>query len=369
MSELAAGSSPDDRLASPGAVPWVVHLGGLLAWAGMLICWLLAARESFGPSFLCPAGGGCDTVLASRYAVLLGVPLPWFGMAFYGVAFALWLAVSATASRRPRLRLADGILWLALAGTTFSAGLMMLQFGVLRAFCPLCTASAAIMLALLGTALRARRVLAEKDAGASLPGAVTLALFALLSSAILLVAARGGDRGAGRIHLLDLAAAPSSGPRTARVQLVVFSDFQCHFCRELAPVLHRLRADFPQDLLVVFRHWPLAAHPRALAAAVAAECAGEQGRFWEYHDRLFAERGELDDAKLLTLAGEAGLDQALLAACLRSGGMRARVEASRREAGRLGLEGVPAVFLNGRRVRGPLDHAALTRRIQEALAP
>jgi protein-disulfide isomerase/uncharacterized membrane protein len=158
-----------------------------------------------------------------------------------------------------------------------------------------------------------------------------------------------------------------AGSPAAKVQLVVFSDFQCPFCQELAPILKRVRDRFPQEVALGFRHFPLEAHRRAFPAAVAAECAAEQGAFWEYHDKLFAEAGKLEDPRFLALAASLGLDQSRFAECLKSQNPKERVEASRQDAVKSGLEGVPAVFLNGLRVEGDLNYDNLVRKIDEAL--
>lgn len=165
---------------------------------------------------------------------------------------------------------------------------------------------------------------------------------------------------------IDLATAKISGPRDARVQLVVFSDFQCHFCRELAAVLKRARAEFPNDVLVAYRYFPIEEHDRALPAAIAAECAAEQGAFWEYHDKLYA-GDDLGDAALTAITVALGLNEGRFAECRNSGRARAVVEASRSDAAASGLEGAPALFLNGRRIGGMIDYERLAARIKEAL--
>ena len=308
-------------------------------------------------------------MLASKYAQVRGVPLPWFGAIFYLVVLGLWLVIYAVPSRRTRLGLLDGLLWLVIAGLTFSAGLMYLQFAVLHAFCPLCTTSALLVTALLFTLFRVRRRIIEDNAGASPGGAAQLALFAVVPLGVFAVSLLAADQSPNRLLLADLSAAHRLGPADAPVQLVVFSDFQCGFCRELAPTLRHLQEEFPGKVAVVFRHFPLAGHPRAFPAAIAAECAGEQGAFWPFHDQLFAENENLDEASFLAVASSLGLDQARFAACLRSERARQQVEANMREGMQLGLEGTPTVFLNGRKVEGPLSHDRLAQRIKEALAP
>jgi protein-disulfide isomerase/uncharacterized membrane protein len=312
--------------------------------------------------------GGCETVLGSQYAFFWGIPLSWFGAAFYLALLGVWLAVSAIASLRMRLVLLDGLLWLTLAGLAFSAGLMYVQFAVLHAFCPLCTASAVTIVVLMMTAVRARRSLVAVPSEGSRGAALTLGLFALIPALIFIA---GGLAKAkmppGGLLMIDLSTAHRIGAANAPVQIVVFSDFQCPFCRQLVPVLQRIRAEFPHEATIAYRHFPLAGHPRALPAAIAAECAAEQGAFWEYHDKLFAEGADLSDAGLLGLAASVGLDQQRFTACLRSAPPRAVVEVNLKEATELGLPGAPSVFINGRRVEGPLTYENLIDRIKELL--
>jgi protein-disulfide isomerase len=263
--------------------------------------------------------------------------------------------------------LLDGILWLTVAGATFSLGLMYLQFGLLHAFCPLCTASAATIVALLFTAIRARNVAASENAGFSLGGAISQGFFAVLPLLVFLLSTTASDSSPKGLWLADLSQAHRLGPADAPVQLVVYSDFQCDFCRQLAPVLHRLHAEFPHGVAVIFRNFPLDVHPRAFPAAIAAECAAEQGAFWEYHDKLFAEGGNLDDAHFVALAASLGLDQPRFTACLNSPKPRQQVEADLREAAALNIPGTPTAFLNGRRLDAPLTYERLLPKIQALL--
>ena len=166
---------------------------------------------------------------------------------------------------------------------------------------------------------------------------------------------------------IDLTTAKISGPRNAQVQLVVFSDFECHFCKELSAVLHRVRADFPEDVMVAYRYFPVESHPRAIPAAIAAECASEQGAFWEYHDRLYTGGGDLSDSRLDAIAEELKLDRGKFAECRNSGRARVVVETSRGDAIKSGLEGAPALFMNGRKIGGMIDYEKLAAQIQDEL--
>jgi protein-disulfide isomerase len=164
----------------------------------------------------------------------------------------------------------------------------------------------------------------------------------------------------------DVTNADVTGPRDASVQLVVFSDYTCGYCIELAEVLRRIRNKFPQ-ILIVHRDFPLSDSGPAFVAAVAGKCAAEQGAFWEYHDRLFNEKGVLPKAKLLSIAGSMGLDQPRFAACLQSERMIGAVRASAEDAVKTGVPGTPALFLNGTMVGGMVDFETLQRKIRVEL--
>jgi protein-disulfide isomerase/uncharacterized membrane protein len=165
----------------------------------------------------------------------------------------------------------------------------------------------------------------------------------------------------------DLSTAKLAGPRDAPIELVVFSDFQCEICAQLAPVLKRIRTDFPREVLLAYRYFPLESHPRALPAAIAAECAAEQGAFWEYHDKLFAEGGDLSDAKLRRLAAESGLDEQRFVTCLNADEARKVIEFSYHDAVESGLDGAPSLFLDGRMIGGLLDYETLAELIRKRL--
>jgi predicted DsbA family dithiol-disulfide isomerase len=238
---------------------------------------------------------------------------------------------------------------------------------VLHAFCPLCTASAITLAAMVAAAFRSRAAIVSGPAGASPAGALTLAIFAALPLLIFTTANLVESKTPGGLWLVDLAAAHRLGPANAPVQIVVYSDFQCPFCRQLAPVLERLHDRFPKETMIVYRHYPLDAHPRAFPAAVASECAAEQGKFWEYHDKLFADDGDLGDAALLETAKSLGLDAERFRKCLGTEPPRKAVEANLREAHALGLPGAPIVFLNGRRFEGQPTSGNLAKRVEELL--
>lgn len=151
---------------------------------------------------------------------------------------------------------------------------------------------------------------------------------------------------------------PSIGPANAPVTIIEFSDFQCPFCQRVVPTLKQVQQKYGDRVRIVWKDFPLTQiHPQAFDAARAGNCAQEQGKFWEFHDQLFANQGALEIEALKRYAAAAGLDGARFAQCVDSGKYQARVQAGLEAGGRLGIGSTPTTFINGRVVTGaqPLD--------------
>jgi protein-disulfide isomerase len=156
------------------------------------------------------------------------------------------------------------------------------------------------------------------------------------------------------------------GPADARVTLVEYGDFECPHCGALHPIVQAARKAFGGNLRFVFRHFPLrSSHPHALAAAKAAEAAGEQGRFWEMHDRLYRHQTALSDADLERHAREVGLDLERFRRSLGEREYEVRIREDLASASQSGANGTPSLFINGALYEGPIEReeifAALAR--------
>jgi protein-disulfide isomerase len=167
---------------------------------------------------------------------------------------------------------------------------------------------------------------------------------------------------------MDLDGVPVRGPADAPVTIVEFSEFQCPACGRAAPVLKRLLEERRGRLRLAFRHFPLVRHKEAPKAAEAAECAGEQGKFWEMHDRLFADQDRLKVPDLKGRASALGLDASAFGQCLDSGRHAAKWQRDLDLARRYGLTGTPSFFVNGRLVVGALSYEEFLAIIEEELA-
>jgi protein-disulfide isomerase len=163
--------------------------------------------------------------------------------------------------------------------------------------------------------------------------------------------------------------APVRGAASAPVTLVEFSDFHCPFCKQVLPTLTQLLARYPGKVRLVFRDFPIdSLHPQARRAAEAARCAQDQGKFWEYHDLLFAEAPKATPEDLSRFAQQVGLDLAKFESCLSGGVHRAAVQRDFDEGSRLGVNGTPAFFINGRSLTGAQPLEAFVQVIEEELA-
>ena len=154
------------------------------------------------------------------------------------------------------------------------------------------------------------------------------------------------------IYKVDPSTGPSRGPKNAALQVVIFSDFQCPFCKRVEPTLAQMEKEYGDQIRVVWKNFPLPFHNNAEPAAEAAMAAMAQGKFWEMHDKLFANNTALDRANLERYAEELGLDLPRFRADLDAQKYKSQIEADTSEGNAAGVRGTPSVFINGRRIAG-----------------
>lgn len=168
-------------------------------------------------------------------------------------------------------------------------------------------------------------------------------------------------------YTLNVANAPTLGPKQARVKIVEFSDFQCPFCSRAVVTLKKIRDDYPNDVQIIWKNFPLEMHTKAPAAHAAAEAAHRQGKFWEMYDLLFANQKQLEPDQFVTYATQLGLDVNRFKADYVSQEVRARVDADEKEGAALGINGAPGFFINGRFLYGAQPYEAFKKMVDEEL--
>jgi len=168
---------------------------------------------------------------------------------------------------------------------------------------------------------------------------------------------------------VSLDGAPFKGPAKAPITIVEFSDFHCPFCRRVLPTLAQLESQYGEKVKLVFRDFPIDnLHPGASQAHEAARCANEQGKFWAYHDKLFASPPKSSPEIFKGLAKEVGLDKIAFETCFDTGKYQAAVKKDIEEGNRLGVTGTPAFFINGRIISGAQPLETFARIIDDELS-
>lgn len=171
-----------------------------------------------------------------------------------------------------------------------------------------------------------------------------------------------------RVQPAARANAPRKGSANAKVHIVEFSDFQCGYCSGAAETVTKVLEHYGDKVSFEYRHFPLSFHDRAHRAAEAAECAGELGNFWGYHDKLFAQTAGFGEDALTTYAAELELDATKFAACLADGRHKATVDADMDAGAAVGMSGTPGFYVNGRVVSGAQPFEAFQEIIDKELS-
>lgn len=160
---------------------------------------------------------------------------------------------------------------------------------------------------------------------------------------------------------------PSQGARDAAVVMVEYSDFQCPFCKQFVDGPRRqIAAQYGDKVRMVFKHYPLQRlHPQAMTAAIAAQCAQREGKFWEIHERFFSQPDALDVTSVISVGKSLGLSDAY-ANCVINEDTRSEVEQDVADATKVGVQGTPTFMVNGRFLVGTQSEAVLRSAFEEA---
>jgi len=153
---------------------------------------------------------------------------------------------------------------------------------------------------------------------------------------------------------VPIAGAPMTGPADAKITLVEFSDFQCPYCLLATPQLHAVLKAYPNQVRLIFKEFPLDIHSQAAGAAAAAVAAQRQGKFWQMHDALFANRGDLRRPALLAIASSIGLDMKKFEEDLDSPEVRKAVAHDMDDGFNIGVMSTPSLFIDGQHYNGAI---------------
>jgi protein-disulfide isomerase/rhodanese-related sulfurtransferase/uncharacterized membrane protein len=341
--------------------------------------YLLWVYTSPSRPMLC-LGSGCDAVRASSYAHLFGLPLPAFGVASYVLLGHLIFAEVLVPPRLGRA-IQYAVAGISGAGFLFSIYLTSLEAFVIHAWCAWCVVSALVVTGIFVLSLlELRRPLAQADPTAVIARIRTnfvLCVVALLIGvpAFILLSRHGvlstvvqASSRALAEHLVR----PDShiaGNLQAPLTLVEFGDFECLACGLSEGASRQIRAQYADRTRFVFRQFPLnKIHPQAEKAAEASECAGEQGKFWEGVEKLYAEQRDLSEDALKRYARELGLDQGRFNQCLDSGETASRVAQDLADGRAVGVRATPTFFIGQKKIEGPLEFATFSQLVEQELA-
>jgi len=324
-------------------------------------------------------GSGCDTVRASSYAHLFGLPMPVFGVAAY-TALALLIFAAPLVSAQQERAIRYVVTGISGFGFLFSIYLFSLQAFVIHAFCAWCDVSALVITGVFFLSLfELRGPLAPSDPVTELARVrsnfvLCVVAFALGVPAFILLSRYGGPPPVAQASSQALAAhliRPDShmtGNLHAPLTVVEFGDFECPGCALSEEAAQQLRAQYGERIRFVFRQFPLSKiHAQAEKAAEASECAAEQGKFWEAVEKLYAEQTDLSVDALKRYAGDLGLDQNRFNQCLDNGETAARISQDIADGHALNVPGTPAFFIGDKMIVRPLDFATLSQLVDQQL--
>ena len=164
------------------------------------------------------------------------------------------------------------------------------------------------------------------------------------------------------------------GNKNAKVTLIEYSDFECPFCKNFVATLDQALKDFPNDVRLVFRQYPLSFHPNAEMDAEVSECVakiGGEAAFWKFHDKIYADTAangsSFTEDQLMAMVKGLGVNDAAVKKCTDAGDMKARVAADTASGNDSGVEGTPALFINGKQDgRGAIPYTLLKPVLQTA---
>src|SRR5262249_23531790 len=166
---------------------------------------------------------------------------------------------------------------------------------------------------------------------------------------------------------VSAAGRPQRGSASAPITIIAFSDYECPYCKRAHTTVEEVMKTYGDKVKLVYRDYPLPFHEHARPAAEAAACANAQGKFWEYHQKLWG-ASDLSTEKLKAMAGEIGLDQQKFDDCLAKQQFKADIDKDIADGSSVGVTGTPAFFINGRMISGAQPFGKVKERSDQELA-
>lgn len=362
----------------------------------------LALKGGGGGDFACNINQtfNCDAVAMSSYSELMGIPLGIWGAGYF-LGLALILLVGKFVPKNEE-DCWQGYAALVVLGFVVSVVLAIISTTVIGAVCLACTGIYGVCLLQAGLLAILRRALPWPMTAGSISNG---ALVALVGVVAVVVAFQFVGPQFSRVANQDLPMQPDGtrtsllpmehdipidksrysgfgedfrkGPDSAKVKIVEFADFECPACGDTASVLTQLKSEFGDKIQVIFKNYPLdracnsslntQIHEHACAAAKYARCAGEFDKFWEFHDLLFKNQRDFSEMAFRTWALGLGISEAGLTQCLNSSDLVAKIENDIEVGNKVGVNGTPTLFINGRQFVGARTVETLTMEINRLL--
>jgi len=166
---------------------------------------------------------------------------------------------------------------------------------------------------------------------------------------------------------IDVSDAPMKGNPNAKVTLIEFADYECPHCKRFQPVLHQILDEFPNEVKLYFKHYPLPQHTNARLAAEGAAAAQRQGKFWQYQDKLWEHQDDLSPAEVEKVAKETGLDVTKFRQDVASAPVKAKVDKDHADGTAAGIQATPTLYINGREYTDSRDADSLREWIKDDL--
>lgn len=396
-----------DRARMSGLV-WaqlVVGLGGFLAAAEALRQKLLMLKNP-NQQLMCDINDkvNCSKVIGSDFGEIFGIPLGAFGMAFWAVVLGVTLLPLTIAVTRRWI--AGWRLFVGTVGLAAAAALLYIVTFLLPSACVVCAIVQVLcvvyfLLALVDFVRSPKMPMRNSFTAFSRLALVTalVAIFPIIVGYFMTSAARAGSPAAAKtetpapakVDTADFEKMPkdgiykqtgnhSVGNPAAPIQVMVFTDIECPYCQRFHFRVHEIIKDVgPDNMHFIFRNWPLPFHQYAARAAMAARCAGRQGKFWEYVDWAYqtmantanndvGRQDVFSQGGLVRRAGEMGLDRSAFSECLYSRAEQGKVDEDAAQAQKLGGKGTPFILVDGKPYEGdPLTLGVMEKELKAKL--